>query len=370
MNAPLIALILIAVLWSTLSVEGNGSVTLNRSDLEPPTESIALRFVFVGCNRIAYDDRTHSNASLANVPTLKRILNEVAGMEREPDLLFMLGDLILGETNTTDLNSQLEAWVQQYEDTSFSDIQSSGVELVAVPGNHEMLYYDDASGQEYPLAGAIDVWLKHMTPYLPKDRISDPSDPIVHGATFAFTRGNVVFVIMDTDTYNDNKLEGQVPSQWINQQVEKYAQDEQIEHIFVLGHRPYYVDGAINTGHGGFPGGPTIWPTLQANRVLAMLCAHQHVYDRQQPVTPGVNQITAGHGGTYNDCCTPQFFGYCVIDILTNGDVELTTYGWNVGKPSYGPSSAQTTVRDRTTLTWEANKNPYTRPVCIAVDSK
>lgn len=330
------------------------------------TNPVVLSFAFVGCNRIAYSDRHQVNASKANTPALKRILNEVADLD--PDLLFLMGDLVLAESNTAELDTQLEAWVSQFEDPNFSRIGKSSTELVALPGNHEMLYYDASSGGEFPLDGAINIWLKRMSPFMPSGRARDASQPIVNGATFSFVRKGVAFVVMDTDTYNAEREEGQAPVDWINAQVEAYAKDPSVHQIFAVGHRPYYVDGQPNTSHGGFPDGPNIWPTLESNHVVAMLSAHQHLYDREQPNGQGTYQIIAGQGGTFDNSCTPQFYGYSIIDVMQDGSISLRTYGWDVGDPTYGPSSSPTTLRDQTQLTMSANANPYQRPDCTTFE--
>ena len=337
-------------------------------------DSIEYSFVFLGCNRVDRHqeyDTTATNGSTANLYAMKRIWNEVASLDQKPDLFFFLGDMVLGESTKTKLDSQLKDWVNLYNDTSFSAISTSGIETVAVPGNHEMLYWADygvKGHDEWPLKGATQIWMNHMTEFMPKDRdIVTGNDSINNQMTFAFTRKNIGFILMNTDTYNapskDNPygLEGQIPTNWIINKVEEYKNDASIEHIFVLGHKPYYIseNGIITpkTGHEGFPEGPTLWPKLRENNVIAMLSAHKHDYQRMQPEGDKTYQVIAGNAGSPGEA---PFFGYTKIDVMSSGEIHLTAMGFDQGNPYYAPvPNSPTTIRDQTILTWTANANPY-----------
>ena len=99
-------------------------------------------FAFVGCNRVNYGDRTNDSAtdgSTANIAVLKKTLNDIAAQSPKPELFFFLGDLVEGESTVNAVDTQLGFWVANYTDPSFSAMANSGIELVAVPGNHEML---------------------------------------------------------------------------------------------------------------------------------------------------------------------------------------------------------------------------------------
>ncbi len=329
-------------------------------------DEIQLSFAFIGCNRISYTDRKESNASKANVPAVQRIFKELSAMERKPELLFFLGDLVLGEQDTSALSTQLEAWVKQYKDPDFSAISTSGIELVAVTGNHEMLFYDVKTKGEFPLEGATEDWLLYMSEYMPTDRNKVPYDTLINGATFSFVRDSVGFVVMNADTYNapvngqQYGEEGRVPYQWINEEVERLNADPGVKHLFTVGHRPYFVDGKYDTLHGGFPDGPKVWPTMMVNNVIAMLTAHQHKYQRWQPEGKGIYEVIAGQGGTYSGPDTPQFYGYSLINVYESGRIELVTKGWDLPNPTWGAATQNpTTTRDSTTLSPGPNANPY-----------
>ena len=347
------------------------------SNIDP----VVLSFAYVGCNRVGYHTYAkhdgQTNASTANLPALKRIFTELTQRERTPDLFFFLGDMVEGLDRSTDtLAQELAAWFAQYKDPTFSPVHDpqNGIELVAVTGNHEMLYYDEnypgplGSG-EFPLAGATETWLQFAESFMPSDRWEVTENRQINQATFSFVREGVGFVVMNTDTYNDPQgdghgREGMIPAQWVNSQVNKLAQADTVSHVFVLGHRPYYVGGQVDSSHSGFPDGGKIWDSLQANGVVAMLSAHQHNYARIQPgAKGGTYQIVAGNGGSpvasvpgAND----TYFGYSIIDVHQSGAVKHYSLGWEVGNPYDGPSPQRSTaLLDSVTLTWQKNPNVY-----------
>jgi len=345
--------------------------TTDESNTTKNKDSILFSFTFLGCNRVdrkQQHDTTVTNGSTANLSALKRIWKEISDLERKPDLFFFLGDMVLAESTTKNLDSQLESWVNLYNDPTFSEISKTGIEMVAIPGNHEMLYWRDyniPNHDEWPLKGATEIWMKHMKDYMPTDREHVKGlDSINNQMTFSFVRHNVGFVLMNTDTYNEPTkenpygLEGQIPTQWIIDKVTQYQKDSKIDHVFVLGHKPYYVSGQPETGHAGLPEGPILWPKLNEAHVVAMLSAHLHDYQRMQPGNKGTYQIIAGNSGSPGSA---KFFGYSKIDIMSNGTVMLNSMGYDKGDPYYkAMPNSPSTVRDSTNLTWSENTNPYT----------
>jgi hypothetical protein len=337
----------------------------------PAGSDIRFSFAFAGCNRVDRGDQDNpmaTNASSANVAVLKKIFSEVSAEEPKPEIFFFLGDLVYAESTKERLNSQLDAWVRQYNDPAFSEMSSSGIEMVAIPGNHEMLSWADhgvPGHNEWPLKGATELWMKYMAEYMPADRdkVTGP-DSEANQMTFSFVRHNVGFVCMNTDTYNSPTeenpwgIEGIIPIDWIISKVQEYRKNPDIDHVFVLGHKPYYIDCRPETGHQGLPEGPELWPELKDAGVVAMLSAHVHDYQRMQPGDEGTYQVIAGNGGSSGEA---RFFGYTIINILVDGSVELIAKGFDKESPYYQVSSdSASTVRDATILTWEKNANPYT----------
>ena len=362
----LIATGLIFMLASCNDSKNEADKPIVESSVVLTTDSVIFSFAFMGCNRVNHHDS--SNASTANVLALQSILNDVKTLKSKPAVFFFLGDLVLAEKTTSDLDQQLKAWLKQYKDSNFSSFSTSGIEMVALPGNHEMLYKkkrDNYKENEWPLEGATDIWLKHMATFMPANRLKvTGTDSINNQMTFAFTRNNIGFVVMNTDTYNPptaiNKygIEGMIPTQWVIDQVNALKADPAIKHIFVLGHKPYYVNGDSSTGHSGLPAGPIIWPAFNKAGVVAMLSAHEHDYQRWQlPADTGTYQIIAGNGGSQGEA---TFFGYTIINILKSGKVQLVSRGFTKQDPYYRiPDPVNFTTRDSTILTWSKNANPY-----------
>ncbi len=325
-------------------------------------DSIVLSFVFVGCNRINDDSK-----STANVPVLQKIYKEVAALPRKPEYFFFLGDLVEGK-HLVKLDSELAAWVGLYQDPKFSKIDDPDIELVAIPGNHEMLQNGpklDGRKVEYPLAGTTEVWMKHMARYMPAERVHcyQNNDTLNNQMTFAFEAGNVAFIVLNTDTYNAPKAgqtygrEGLIPMDWVNAQIKKYKAKAGIDHIFVLGHKPCYdTNGKLDPYHGGLPEGKTLFGSMQQDSVVALLCAHNHVYDRQQPGPNGngTYQIIAGNGGSSNSQVKDLVFGYSIINIMHSGKIQLISKG-----VAHANGDAFKTTLDSTFLTWEKNVVPF-----------
>lgn len=336
-------------------------------------DSILFSFSFMGCNRVNRGDTTSSVPSTANKYALQRIFSELTAKEDQPELFFFLGDLVLAESTLPNLDSQLKAWDSLYKSDAFS---SSNIELVAVPGNHEMLYSKEVKPnkwKEFPLKGSTDIWLTHMKSYMPVGRKTAPSsDTLDNRLTFSFKRHNVGFVVMNSDSYNPDRpsnpyglgLEGQVPVTWVNDQVKAFKADTEVDHIFVLAHRPYYVDGTIETGHSGLPQGGELWPVFQENKVVALLSAHVHDYQRWQPINDslggGTYQIVAGNGGSEG---AAPFFGYSTISVMSSGKLAFDSVGFCIGNPyTSAVPDHPTTSRDKITLTWQENPNKFPQP--------
>ncbi len=369
---------------------GVSAPLVNESVTEPTP---VFSFAFVGCNRIDRDDidRTN-NPSTANVAALKRLFNDMNELERRPDLFFFLGDMVFGLGNEYRLKDELSAWVDEYDDIQKELKKTPGfkqIEMVAVPGNHEMLRFRKPSEYEvggkkyftsegeYPLENSIDRWMTAMSRFIPANRDKVTTDSHLNQATFAFTRKNVGFVVMNTDTFNTlpnlpNEpalgKEGMIPRKWIAAKVKEYQKDTGIDHVFVLGHKPYYVyrsekvdgqwvrDFYPTTGHQGLPDGKALWRDLRSAEVVAMLSAHVHEYQRVQPDAPGPYQIIAGNAGSTR----PSFFGYSLITIMSDNTIDLASYGYTVNSADYMlESTSPTIIRDQTTLTWSKNGTSF-----------
>lgn len=318
--------------------------------VENANDSIVTSFVFVGCNRMQWNDTlpSQSDASTANIDALKNIFTHVAASKQKTDYFFFLGDIVNGEATNAKLDSELKAWTQDYNNGVFSNFKASGITLIPVPGNHEMLTAKTKEHGEIPLAGTTDTWMKYMEKYMPKNRDKiTGSSASVNQMTYGFTNGNVAFIVMNTDTYNTidgTGVESHIPYDWVKKQVATYRKNPKIDHIFVMGHRPFYVGNPNDNGckreygHSGM-GDSTqsdpVWQSFEDNEVASMLSAHVHQYQRMQPNSK-TYQLIAGNGGSaLNPPNPPKYFGYTRINVWASGRIEMISEGYNAPTPYY-----------------------------------
>lgn len=310
----------------------------NEEESLDETDSITTSFVFVGCNRLQWNDTdtsiTHSDASTANFSALKNIFKRVAQSPNKPDYFFFLGDIVNGEATNEKLDLELKTWTQDYNSGAFTDFKSSGITMIPVPGNHEML-----DQHEKPLAGTTATWLKYMGKYMPanRDSITGSANDFNNKMTYGFTDGNIAFIVINTDTYNTNDERTRFSYEWVKQQVQKYRSDQSIDHIFVMGHRPFYVSCQRETsGKSGiaYPeDSDPVWQSFENNEVASMLSAHMHEYQRMQP-NKKTYQLIAGNGGSeLNSGAT--FFGYTRVNVYASGRIEMISEGYTAGSPYY-----------------------------------
>lgn len=310
----------------------------------------AFRFAYVGCNRVQSKDATSTNPSTANLEQLQRTFAELATLDPKPQLFFMAGDMVLGLTNETDLKTQLEAWKTLWE---ASPAKAAGIQLVALPGNHES-ETKDASGNEVPYAAAETTWLAEMAPY-----IAGSNGPAAGGAdglttdqsklTYSFDRGGTHFVVLNTDPAGT--AGGTVPVKWIAADVAA-ARAAGAKHLFAIGHKPAYPSPLVPTD--GFSDTATrdaFWSALEGAHAEAMLAAHNHLWFDTQPHAGKTWQIVAGNGGSKLEkavtSSTGGYYGFTVVDV--GEKVTVTSYGRDVPTAGYlspaPASSYPTTVR-------------------------
>jgi hypothetical protein len=354
-------------------------------DIAVNPDSVLFSFVFMGCNRVDRGDvsNINTNASTANVPELQRTFNEIAALNPRPVYYFFLGDEVLGlEKDTIILSNQLQAWRRQYEDKTFSALPGSGVQLVAIPGNHEMLYDNKKSKEKYkeePRKHTIQTWMNQMSSYMPAgvtiNRVGG-KDSLYDQMTYSFTYMNTHFILLNTDTYNKEGITGMTPAGWVNTDIAAAKNDTAVQHVFILGHKPAVVSQPLYVYDGESTMDTAvvkvIWPVMEANMVEAMLSAHSHQYDRLQPNANKTYQVIAGNGGSpYEHKASKdtarQFFGYTIVYVMKNQQVILQSMGRSVPFDNYLesiPASLPTTIRDQVMISWGTNAgtwNPDTK---------
>ena len=314
-------------------------------------DATALSFVAFGCNRVNPTDTT-GDPSTANVAELQRTLADIAQLDPKPRYLFFIGDEVLGYTaDTVRLASELQAWRTLYE---ASPLPAAGVQLVAIPGNHET-----QTDKKVAAAANERTFLRVMAPYIahggngptaggPDGFTTDQSK-----LSYSFTDGTTHFIVMNTDPTG---LDAHAPTRWAQADIAA-ARAAGATHIFVFGHKPAYpyptepTDGlSINAA-----ARDSFWTVLGQGGVDAMIAAHNHVYYRSQPTAAPTLQIIAGNGGSKLDsgldpsmAPTGEYYGFTQVAISNSGMVTYRSYGRDVPTAGYTASvaSENTTVRD------------------------
>ncbi len=318
----------------------------------PAVDPAAPRFTFavIGCNRVDAAD-TLGNTSTANLEQLTRTFQEVAALPTRPRFLFFTGDLVFGYTpDTLQLDRELRAWRAVYE---ASPLPALGVELVAMPGNHEV-----QNLAKVATAAAERTWLRDMQPYITRGG----NGPTAGGAdnlatdqsklTYSFDYSGSHFVTINTDPTG---ADWHAPTAWLGADLAA-ANGLGAQHIFVFGHKPAYSYPTVATdGLSKFPASrDQYWSVLTANHVDAMFSAHNHVYWRAQPAAGSATwQIIAGNGGskleTTIDPTIPStggYYGFVVTTVRNDGRVFVQSYGRDVPAAGYTAPSSPSTVRD------------------------
>lgn len=325
-------------------------------------DPVVYSFVVVGCNRVdKADTNTSTNPSTANLAQLNRTFAEVAALTPKPDLFFFAGDLVMGYSpDSILLAKELRAWKANYE---ASPLKAAGIELIAIPGNHE-----SQNEQKIATGEAERQWLQIMAPYIkgnngPKANPSGPDNLRTDQSklTYSFDFKDAHFVIIDTDP---SERDWRPPSHWIAGDVAAAHANPSIKHIFAISHKPAYAwdynlkDGK-NDGLDTFHYNREIlWNAFEKNNVEAMICAHNHVYHAFRPNNK-TWMIIAGNGGSKlekNVQPKDQFYGFTLVQVLSSGAVIEKSYGRNFGNSYIDPSPADkfpTTLRDSNVISWK-----------------
>ena len=325
------------------------------SPLDPNAPDFS--FVVIGCNRIDKADTTGS-VSTANIEQLNRTFAEVAALSPRPAFLFFAGDMVFGYTaDTVRLAQQLNAWKALYQ---ASPLPASGIELVPIPGNHEV---QDASKVTY--AAGERTWIRIMSSMLahagngPAAGSADNLKTDQSKLTYSFDYRGAHFVLLNTDPMG---YDWRVPAKWVAADVAA-ARTAGAKHVFAIGHKPAYAYPTTPTDGLSLyvPERDAFWNALLSGQAEAMLSAHDHVYWRTRPAVGKTWQIIAGNGGsilepTIDASITPagKYFGFTVVTVTKGGTVYAKSYGRDVPPTGYMASSSAypTTVRDSVDITW------------------
>lgn len=332
----------------------------------PAPNGVLFSFVFLGCNRIDKDDvdSPNTNKSTANLPELQRTFQEISALNPKPVFLFFVGDLVLGlEKDPKKLSKQLKEWVKVYNDPKFSPIAQSGVKLIVVPGNHEALYKSGKGKDKEELPWkSLPYWMQEMGSFMPSGHLNRVSgkDSLDNLQTYSFDYLNTHFIMLNTDTYNKHNKIGQAPASWIANDLEQAGKNSSTNHIFLLGHKPSFVDAKSTDVDAVMDTAVTniIWPAMEHTKAEAMLSAHSHQYYRCQPYAGKSYQVIAGNGGSPYESKLDeahQFYGYTIVYVLKNNQIVIKSMGRTVLDGQYLetlPATLPTTTRDSVNISW------------------
>ena len=340
---------------------GGGSSSANPSP-------VSFSFVYIGCNRIQSADVSPDNPATANLPQLERDFSEIPNLTPTPDMVFFVGDLVLGLTaDLATLQAELQAWIQVYVASPLG--QTPSIRLIAIPGNHESLI--GSKGNQVSNPGAEQVWLSTMAPYIAGDNgppAGGPDDLETDQSrlTYSFDFKNTHFDVINTDPFG---AVATVPVHWLEGDLHAATDTPGIKHIFALGHKPAFVPEIALSGEQSLNINPenrdAFWDELNLARVDAYLPAHVHMWNFARPRTVDmphlkhVYQVIAGNGGSKVDAGWPAsgetvYYGYTQVIVHENQSVDIISYGRDFDPTNYlAPSPSDqfpTTVRARHTI--------------------
>ena len=331
----------------------NNSTDTTKNGNPTTSDSVLYSFVVLGCNRLdAGDTNTATNPSTANLAQLDRTFSDILAINPRSNILFMSGDLVLGKgPDTVMLGKELRAWVQHYQS---SPIATSGIKLIAVPGNHET----QGGSQGVAYAAAEQAWLNNMSAYLAGNNGPGPggADHLVTDQsrlTSSFDYRDSHFVTFNSDPTGGDAT---VPVNWASTDIAA-ARARGQKHIFAIAHKPAYSWDDGTTDGLTISNRDALWNVFNTNQVEAMITAHNHVYQRLQGTTGKTWMIISGNGGSTLETTAGNYrnFGFAVISIMKSGKVLMKEYARSYGANYNDPSPASsypTTVRDSADITW------------------
>ncbi|BBL71286.1 metallophosphoesterase family protein [Methylogaea oryzae] len=359
---------------------------------ETAAEPVALSFVFFGCNRLDKDGAEATDSkSTANVAQLLQSFQDIARLPRLPQYVFLAGDIVKAKKPGTDaLAKQLSAWVKLATNPKKNPLIGKGVPLVAFTGNHELLVNQDDGDCKYaqcPNPPAYAYWPQFMESNPAHyDFIAGDNGPKQGGPdgllgdesrlSYSLLSGDTLFVVLNTDSRIDRDTIGDVPLDWLKQQLQAAQRDSAVRHVFVMGHKPLQ-----SSDKGGDPGDRTIRPDEAGafyallndpagdgspSKVRAYLAAHAHEWSHTAELTVGgvsgkIPQIVAGNGGSPPNSAwqgKDAYFGYTLVEIGGDGTITAKSYGRPIQAPYYQQNTSPATLRAVYTLGTQAATAP------------
>lgn len=196
--------------------------------LDPHSASSSFSFIFAGDNRPA-------SSSCSQPPQLTNIVNAIKS--RQPSFVLWGGDIIYGK-DVAKAASEYAGFIEA--------VQSAGVPVLTVPGNHEM-----------SLKGTVDCPVpgkKHK-----EKKIDEPDRSGKLAAAYKaaigtpygmFRYGNAAFIGVNTDDALDSEYDpgdcgyngyvGKAQVEALKGTLDSLSADDKVAHIFVFMHRPLH----------------------------------------------------------------------------------------------------------------------------------
>lgn len=323
-----------------------------RADDDP----VILRFAVMGGCRMNTKDwlqQGSSNPSSANVPQLRQTLADLAALPDVPSPFFLTGDIVdnLADDDGRTLRAQLDAWRAL---VTASPLWGR-TDLIAMPGNHEMLLMPGAK-PEVPNPATARIW----EAFTRERGINAPAGngPLADSATgradllaadqsrttFSFTRAGLHFLCVNTDTptvardpATGKPFAGWIPLHWIQADLAAAQADPAVRAIFLLGHKPLGDPEAseeqspiVNSAPYKLSDGLRA-ALLATPKVRAYLTGHEHLWQAERlagPTSPW--QIIIGNGGSklskhwFRE--GHHYFGFTVVTVRASGAVTVASY--------------------------------------------
>lgn len=317
----------------------------------PQDDPVEFSFAFLGCNRVNSSDVKGVNSpSSANVGQLVQDFTEIPLLQPQPSYVFFCGDLVMNEAaGTATLTEQLQGWKALFAGTPLA---SSGVKLVPLVGNHEMVVKTHAGEIPNPPTGP--VWTTEMAPWIYGSDGPTTAPPNPDGVqrdesrlSYSFRDGSRVFLVVNTDTYvggNQPSDSGHVPLAWLQDRVAAATADPAVTDVYVFGHRP--VDSP-DPGNPGIVANEALrfYGILAASpKVRGYFCAHAHLWQQGVPGTAPagsrLQEVISGNGGSEAVKSFAKhngFYGYTVIGDTQAGRTVLQAFGRPIPEPYDAP---------------------------------
>jgi predicted small secreted protein len=329
-------------------------------------DSLVTSFVVTGCNRIEGRDwDAGANPSSANVPQLQQTFADIAAITPRPKQFFFTGDLVLNErSGTKELVGQLDGWSALYAQGPLA----GAIDLVPLPGNHELLALVKTEVSNPPADGAWTAWLarnhfdRHAgngpTNAAPNpDALADDQSAL----SFSFEADGQHYIVLNTDTWTTtpdpatgSTQVGWIALAWLKADLAAAEASPSVRNVFVFGHKPLVSPGKSTSGEAAI--NPALVAEAEAAldasaKTRAYFCAHAHQWDlRRLPGTRGVWQVVAGNGGSTLDSswkASPRYFGFTEIKVYESGRIGLVSHERPVPSPYNGPTVPATAGTER-----------------------